>query len=456
MLQFPAFSLASPLPEKEVMGISEARHQAFGYCCRDDQGRIYAAWRDGASHGVVGAGRLRMRRYDHEGAFDIGISVLAEPDPGRDLRDPMICHTPHGNLVLVWNDTPSVGTGTTYFKTKMSSDRGETWGAESTIAAIPFNYARVYGGLKVLPSTDPSCDWEVGFTAYYQTSTTPAYLLNFYISRDGGQTFSQAADIGQAPISATAHNETAFDGLNPLVWFAASRASDSIHLKWSVDGRQTWGSWQTISWTSGGVHIAPSLDIVKDSAGRPWLLLGVSDRTNDWMEWSAALIQDVLEFGVSAFPAPTRGHACSNAYPGTILYPDGNLMFTFTREYSGQPYASTHLGYFNYGSLFTQRGPLSLRASEQAVPIANDSITYTSGLMQIDTEGGAAADNLSTINGGRCGDLLILQTVAGSRDVTVRHAVGNIQLSSGSDFTLTNSMRRIILQNHGPYWVDVK
>jgi hypothetical protein len=61
--------------------------------------------------------------------------------------------------------------------------------------------------------------------------------------------------------------------------------------------------------------------------------------------------------------------------------------------------------------------------------ISSDTITATASLMVVDTEGGAATDNLATINGFSLGRLLIIRTANSARDVTVKDATGNLQLS---------------------------
>lgn len=76
--------------------------------------------------------------------------------------------------------------------------------------------------------------------------------------------------------------------------------------------------------------------------------------------------------------------------------------------------------------------------------LASDAITVTGCYHRVDTQGGAATDNLATINGAASGQIIILQSVASSRDVTVKNGTGNIFLA-GSDFVLDNSRDFIVL-----------
>jgi hypothetical protein len=358
--RWPDYDVGDNLPEREIVGIGEALHQAFGYgCLNSSTRRLFTFWRAGTIHGVGGAGEIRMRRYDNDGGNALteadgsgAYTIVLQPDAGRDLRDPSPCVDPvTGNLVLAFTDTPSSGSGTTYFRAMVSTDGGDTWGVPQTFATIPFAYARIYGGLKVQPSTDPDQTWELVTTAYYQLNSDPDYVLDYFVTRDGGATFQNSQDLGEAYISEDAHNETALVGVNKSVWLAFSRASDSIHMKYSLDARQTWSAWETISWTVTGVHVAPDAMLVADKDGKPCVFLAVSDRTNDHVEFSTAPVKDLIQQGEGAFPLPSIGQATVNTYPGLIDFGGGQALFTFTKEYSPETYASFHLGQVNYGRL---------------------------------------------------------------------------------------------------------
>jgi len=70
-----------------------------------------------------------------------------------------------------------------------------------------------------------------------------------------------------------------------------------------------------------------------------------------------------------------------------------------------------------------------------ALTIASDTITVTGSFHTVDTEGGADADNLATINGGSFGDLLILKPANDARTVVVKDGTGNLHLAR-SDFNM--------------------
>ena len=68
--------------------------------------------------------------------------------------------------------------------------------------------------------------------------------------------------------------------------------------------------------------------------------------------------------------------------------------------------------------------------------ISGGAITYTGAYMVIDTEGGAATDNLDTINGGSNGDIVRIRITDNTRDITIRDELisgGNIRNTKSRD-----------------------
>ncbi len=88
-----------------------------------------------------------------------------------------------------------------------------------------------------------------------------------------------------------------------------------------------------------------------------------------------------------------------------------------------------------------------LNTQPNPATILNDEITVAGSYMIIDTEGGAATDDLATINGGNDGDILIIRTTNNARDITVKHGTGNIVLKPlEQDVFLDFENDRIVLQ----------
>ncbi|MBU4233390.1 MAG: hypothetical protein KKD99_05600 [Proteobacteria bacterium] len=88
--------------------------------------------------------------------------------------------------------------------------------------------------------------------------------------------------------------------------------------------------------------------------------------------------------------------------------------------------------------------------------IASDAITFINSYMCVATEGGAASDNLATINGGRIGSVLVLRVALQAQPVTVKHGTGNIWLTGKADFTLNSNKDILVLFNtDGSTWVQI-
>ena len=88
--------------------------------------------------------------------------------------------------------------------------------------------------------------------------------------------------------------------------------------------------------------------------------------------------------------------------------------------------------------------------------IATGVITITApGRLAIDTEGGAATDDLDTINGGSDGDVIIAGSVSVGRTVTFKDGTGNMRLAG--DFTATHFQDQIVLMYYGAIsaWVEL-
>jgi len=85
--------------------------------------------------------------------------------------------------------------------------------------------------------------------------------------------------------------------------------------------------------------------------------------------------------------------------------------------------------------------------------IATDAITLAAGdssFIRVDTEGLAAADDLSTINGGDA-LFLMLCCVSNSRAITVKNLVGNIYCG-GSDIVLDTANKMLMFYRHSNVW----
>jgi len=72
--------------------------------------------------------------------------------------------------------------------------------------------------------------------------------------------------------------------------------------------------------------------------------------------------------------------------------------------------------------------------------ISNGAITITQTFHRVDTEAAASSDNLDTINGaGTTASFLILRCLVGTRNIVIKHNIGNIQCCGAIDITLDNT-----------------
>jgi hypothetical protein len=94
----------------------------------------------------------------------------------------------------------------------------------------------------------------------------------------------------------------------------------------------------------------------------------------------------------------------------------------------------------------------TLNTQPNAATISGGAIDYTGANMVIDTEGGAASDDLDTINGGKNGDILIIRSTANARNITIKHLGGNISTNTQEDITLDLSSDIVTFQFRGSSW----
>lgn len=105
-------------------------------------------------------------------------------------------------------------------------------------------------------------------------------------------------------------------------------------------------------------------------------------------------------------------------------------------------------------------GRVSLRqlnfASRSTLTIASDAITVTRSFHLVDTEGGAATDDLKTINGGAEGDILILMPANDAHTVVLKNNAsgGNLKLAR-ADFSMDGLWDAIVLISDGTNWYEL-
>jgi len=108
-------------------------------------------------------------------------------------------------------------------------------------------------------------------------------------------------------------------------------------------------------------------------------------------------------------------------------------------------------------------GSLALQENPTAYTIASGVITLQEGTGQnvssrssvaVETEGGAASDDLDTINGGRDGMILILRATDTNHTVVVKNGTGNIVLPSDISLDSYDKILFLIYNTNLTKWVS--
>ena len=96
--------------------------------------------------------------------------------------------------------------------------------------------------------------------------------------------------------------------------------------------------------------------------------------------------------------------------------------------------------------------------SEASLTIASGVITVPNssvGVCIIDTEGGAATDDLDTINGGFTGQVTVLTPESSARDVTVKDNTGNLRLNGDFVFASIQDTLTLMCKENGALWFEL-
>lgn len=128
-------------------------------------------------------------------------------------------------------------------------------------------------------------------------------------------------------------------------------------------------------------------------------------------------------------------------------------------ENEGHAYISTNIndGLTNSAMTFKQgTGDIGFRRiigfhNKDEKTIASGAITITKSFHTVDTEGDAATDDLTDINGAKEGDTVYLLPANGARTIVVKSGLGNIELVNG-DFTMDDAHHAVHLLYDGNNW----
>jgi len=136
--------------------------------------------------------------------------------------------------------------------------------------------------------------------------------------------------------------------------------------------------------------------------------------------------------------------------PGALL---GFLMASDSAAGLVSTAAQTFAGEKTFDDGLTSKKIIHDRGA--TLTISGGAVTATHSYHRVDTESGAASDDLDTINGGTDGQVLVLTSVAAARDVVAKDGTGNLSLSG--DFTLgdTTDTLSLIYDSTASAWLEL-
>lgn len=106
---------------------------------------------------------------------------------------------------------------------------------------------------------------------------------------------------------------------------------------------------------------------------------------------------------------------------------------------------------------YLQGGRVSLGDNTTVLEIKSGAIQTYNSFHIIDTEGGAASDELTTIDSTNLtsGQILVLQSRTSARPITVKDGTGNLSLSTNQDFIMDSSANTIMFILKNKTWYEI-
>lgn len=129
----------------------------------------------------------------------------------------------------------------------------------------------------------------------------------------------------------------------------------------------------------------------------------------------------------------------------------GNVMTWFTNNALALTIDAAQKATFQKDA--TVKGLFSLDTVGAALVISAGVVTVTRSYHKLDTEGFASTDDLTTINGGPDGSILVLRQSISVRNITVKDGTGNLLLAG--DFLFGSTLSSLTLIREANDWVEL-
>ncbi len=140
----PATATQAPVFVRQVELAGDGKYNAFPYLCVDLTGKIWACYREGTAH-LNNGSKVVIQTSTDVGATWTGKTTLITGAAGHDVRDPSICCTSTGRLII--NYFEYIPLGSPQFPnllTIYSDDNGASW--SSPAALSPFTQENATSG----------------------------------------------------------------------------------------------------------------------------------------------------------------------------------------------------------------------------------------------------------------------------------------------------------------------
>lgn len=220
-------------------------------------------------------------------------------------------------------------------------------------------------------------------------------------------------------------------------------AWDSTSSKWINQTAAEAG----LSASGGGLPVDDTTSIVQDPADNTKLMridVGAvaagTTRILTMPDKNFSLAQPIFDDGSAAGPTVTFTTGSGG------LYSIGGTNGVGISDGSGAIIEATNAGVKIFGKFVFDRNSQTLVAGV---------ITANQTLLKVATEGGAASDDLDTINGGVEGQSVYLRANDSTKTVVVKDGTGNIVLAGGLAFSLDHADDMIQLMHDGTNWLEV-